>query len=237
MPVIIDIVIVAVLAVFLIVGMKKGFVQMLLPLLAIAVAILLGLALRGPVRSLLDKTSMEEKITDSASKLVQLALDKYDTDNEEVAQEEGEKAVSSTSIPGYLVEKLKAWAAKDADNVYGQDADTARIIGAKLASLAMDLIAILIVVVIAIIVILIIKAIVKKTRQLNIPVLHQLDTVGGAIFGFVLGAAILYGIAFMVGLLASCGYLTGFAEAMKKSMLGGFLYNHNLLGKLASLFK
>ena len=156
---------------------------------------------------------------------------------EELAKEDGEKAVSKTSIPGYLVEKLKAWAAKNSGDVYGEDVDTAAVIGKKAASLIVDLIAILIAAIVVIIVILIIKFIIKRTRELNVPVLHQLDTVGGALFGLALGAAILYGATFVIGVLASCGYLTDFAAAMKKSVIGGFLYDHNLVGKIAAMFK
>ena len=88
-----------------------------------------------------------------------------------------------------------------------------------------------------IIVLLIIKVIIKQTRELRIPVLHQLGSVGGAIAGVALALVILYGITFVIGLLASCGLLTNFAEAFKKSLLGGFLYNHNLIGKLVALVK
>ena len=249
MSIIIDIVIVAILLIFLIIGIKRGFLLMLLPLLSIVLAIVLGFLLKGPVRSLLDKTSMESGISSSITSLLQKALDENGGETkeagesaqneipDEVTKEEGEAAVKDSGIPKYIADIVKSWAAKNADDVYGEGTDTAAILGAKIASFAMDLIAFLIIAVIVIIILLIVKLIIKNTRQLNIPVLHQLSSVGGAIVGLALGVVILYGVAFVIGLLASCGVLTGFAESMRKSFLGGFLYNHNLIGQLVAMIK
>lgn len=242
MPIIIDIVIVAILAIFLIVGIKRGFMLMLLPLLSIVLAVVLGFALKGPVRSLLNKTPLESKIAASVTNLVQKALDKNESgeDSEaavETNKEEGEKAVKDTGIPKYIADLVKKWAANNADEVYGKSSDTAAILGSKVASFVMDLIAFLIIAILVIIVLLIVKLIIKSTRELNVPVLHQLGSLGGGIVGVVLGIAILYGVAFIIGLLASCGILTGFADALKKSFLGGLLYNRNLIGRLVALVK
>lgn len=273
MPIIIDIVIVAILAIFLIVGIKRGFLLMLLPLLSIVLAIVLGFALKGPIRSLLNKTPLESKIAASVTNLVQKALDKNDSGeaSEDVSKEsgsaenavpgeenaapgeegsetaaeaivetnkeEGEKAVKDTGIPKYIADLVRKWAANNADEVYGKSSDTAAILGSKVASFIMDLIAFLIIAVVVIIVLLIVKLIIKSTRELNVPVLHQLGSLGGGIVGVVLGIAILYGVAFIIGMLASCGILTGFADALKKSFLGGLLYNHNLIGRLVALVK
>lgn len=242
MPIIIDIVIVAILAIFLIVGIKRGFMLMLLPLLSIVLAVVLGFALKGPIRSLLNKTPLESKIAASVTNLVQKALDKNESGEASEAEvetnkEEGEKAVKDTGIPKYIADLVKKWAANNADEVYGKSSDTAAILGSKVASFIMDLIAFLIIAVVVIIVLLIVKLIIKSTRELNVPVLHQLGSLGGGIVGVVLGIAILYGVAFIIGMLASCGILTGFADALKKSFLGGLLYNHNLIGRLVALVK
>ena len=268
MSIIIDIVLVAILAVFLIVGIKRGFLLMLLPLLSIVLAIVLGFALKGPVRSLLNKTALESKISASVTNLFQKALDnneseeggeaseeiKAGADSEaqagdgeqagdesetesETTKEEGEKAVKDTGIPKYIADLVRKWAANNEDEVYGKGSDTAAILGSKVASFIMDLIAFLIIAVLVIIVLLIVKLIIKSTRELNVPVLHQLGSLGGAIVGVVLGITILYAIAFIIGLLASCGILTGFADALKKSFLGGLLYNRNLIGRLVALVK
>jgi hypothetical protein len=249
MPIIIDIVIVAVLLIFMIVGIKRGFFLMLLPLLSIVLAIILGFALKAPVRKLLDKTPLESKISASVTQLLEKTLsgngsedavkeggEENNADNE-VSKEEGEAAVKDTGIPKYIADMVKKWASGNEGNVYGEGSDTAAVLGSKIASFAVDLIAFLIIAVIVIIALLIIKLIFKKTRQLNIPVLHQLGSVGGAIAGVALGAAILYGIAFIIGMLASCGIMTGFADSLRKSFIGGFIYNHNLIGQLVALVK
>ena len=177
MSIIIDIVIVAVLLIFVIVGLKRGFLLMLLPLLSLVLAVALGFALKGPVRKLLDKTSMESGISASVTSLLNKALDVGDetkeaensggtaaetgseasgpeggeVNTEEVTREEGEAAVKETAIPKYIADMVKNWAAKNAEDVYGEGADTAAILGAKIASFAMDLIAFLIIAVIVII--------------------------------------------------------------------------------------
>ena len=240
MAIIVDLVIVAIMVIFVVVGVKRGFVLTLLPVISIVVAILLGIALRGPVRSLLDKTQMEQKISTSVENIVQKALDKVDpsksVDSEEI-EEQKEDATHSSAIPKYISETVQKWLSKSGENMFDEDTNTAKRLGTKAASLIMDLIAFLIIAVIAIIVMIIIKIIVKSTRELNIPVLHQLDSIGGGILGFVLGAAILYGVAFILGILASCGYLTSFAELVKSSLLGGFIYNRNIIGAIIAAVK
>ncbi|MBO7407710.1 MAG: CvpA family protein [Clostridia bacterium] len=260
MAIIVDLVIVAVLVIFVIVGVKRGFVLTLLPVISIVVAILLGIALKGPVRSLLDKTQLEQKIKVSVTNIAQKALDKIEPTKEAEAEggeadqsaqdgEEGqseeskqieenkEEATHASAIPKYISDTVKGWLAQAGENMFGEKTDTAERLGTKAASLIMDLIAFLIIAVIAIIIMVIVKVIVKRTRELNIPVLHQLDSVGGGILGFVLGAAILYGIAFVLGILASCGYLTSFADLVKRSLLGSFIYNRNLIGAIIAAIK
>lgn len=238
MAIIVDLVIIAVLVIFVIVGVKRGFVLTLLPVISVVVAILLGIALKGPVRSLLGRTQMEQKISTSVENIAKKALDnpKKSADAEGI-EEQKEEATHDSAIPKYISDTVKNWLAKAGENIFGEDTDTAERLGTKAASLIMDLIAFLIIAVIAIIVMLIIKVIVKRTRELNIPVLHQLDSVGGGILGFVLGAAILYGIAFVLGILASCGYLTSFAGLVKQSLLGGFIYNRNIIGAIIAAVK
>ena len=240
MAIIVDLVIIAVLVIFVIVGVKRGFVLTLLPVISVVVAILLGIALKGPVRSLLGRTQMEQKITVSVTNIAQKALDKINGSkdvNAEASEEQKKDATDASAIPKYISDTVKNWLSKAGENIFGEDTDTAERLGTKAASLIMDLIAFLIIAVIAIIVMLIIKVIVNRTRELNIPVLHQLDSVGGGILGFVLGAAILYGIAFVLGILASCGYLTSFAELVKQSLLGGFIYNRNIIGAIIAAVK
>ena len=237
MAIIVDLVIIAVLVIFVIVGVKRGFVLTLLPVISVVVAILLGIALKGPVRSLLGRTQMEQKITVSVTNIAQKALNGSKGVNAEASEEQKKDATDASAIPKYISDTVKNWLAKAGENIFGEDTDTAERLGTKAASLIMDLIAFLIIAVIAIIVMLIIKVIVKRTRELNIPVLHQLDSVGGGILGFVLGAAILYGIAFVLGILASCGYLTSFAELVKQSLLGGFIYNRNIIGAIIAAVK
>ena len=237
MAIIVDLVIIVVLVIFVIVGVKRGFVLTLLPVISVVVAILLGIALKGPVRSLLGRTQMEQKITVSVTNIAQKALNGSKGVNAEASEEQKKDATDASAIPKYISDTVKNWLAKAGENIFGEDTDTAERLGTKAASLIMDLIAFLIIAVIAIIVMLIIKVIVKRTRELNIPVLHQLDSVGGGILGFVLGAAILYGIAFVLGILASCGYLTSFAELVKQSLLGGFIYNRNIIGAIIAAVK
>ncbi len=243
MTLIIDIAIVAIVLIFVLVGLKRGFVLTLLPLLSIVLAIVLGFALKAPVRSLLDKTSLEEKITASVTGIIEKSTDKAISGNDDggersmdsLSDAEKEEVEKSTGFPKYVSDAVRDWIEKTEGEIIGHEA--AAKAAAKVASFAVDLIAFLIIVVIVILVLIIIKLIAKGTRRLNIPVLHQLDSFGGAILGFVLGVAVLYGLTFLLGVFASCGYLTGFASLVKRSFLGGFIYNRNLLGTLVSLIR
>ena len=152
MAIIVDLVIIAVLVIFVIVGVKRGFVLTLLPVISVVVAILLGIALKGPVRSLLGRTQMEQKITVSVTNIAQKALDKINGSKDVNAEEQKKDATDASAIPKYISDTVKNWLAKAGENIFGEDTDTAERLGTKAASLIMDLIAFLIIAVIAIIV-------------------------------------------------------------------------------------
>lgn len=237
MSVIIDIVIVAVLLILMIIGIKRGLLLMLLPFLGIVFAVFMGFALRAPVRALLNKTPWESNIASAISGAVEKNVDDAEPDGQEtgITEEEKDAAVKKTTIPQYIANAIKKISGTEGSDSEDK-AKVSAAFGAKAASFIMDAIAVLMTTVVILIIIFIVKLILKGTRKLNIPVLHQVDTVGGAIFGVLLGVAIFYGLAMLVSIIASSGHLTNFANAVKKSFFGGLLYNFNLFGAIASWF-
>ena len=235
---IVDVSILAIVAVFIIIGVKRGFVLTLLPLLTLALAILLGYWLRVPVKNLLAKTSLEAKIGSSVTNIVESAANKAETSIDKVESNIREKAGDSSAIPTFIVDKIHSMFEEEDTDTRGIEIseDAVAKVSAKITSVVMNIIAFLIVAVIVAIIVTVVRLIIIAARDMDIPVLHQMDSVLGGILAFLISVLVIYGIMLIFGVIFSCGGLSTVANAVNESWLGRFLYNHNLIGLFVNKF-
>lgn len=213
MAVIIDIVIVAIIALCLFLGYRRGLTGSLLKILSFVLAIVIAFILFKPVSNLVInhtnwddslKTSIEQFITEKTStpeeksSLPQVIVDYIDETMAQSVNEAKEVAIENTaqSVTNLIV-NAGVW------------------------------IAVFIIARILLIFIRFITALIAK-----LPVIKQFDKLGGILYGILEAFVILYVLLAIISFIAPMINNAEFIDALNKSFIGSMLYNNNILLKI-----
>lgn len=213
MAITIDIVIVAIIALCLFLGYKRGLTGSLLKILSFVLAIVIAFILFKPVSTLVInhtnwddslKTSIEQFITEKTStpeeksSLPQVIVDYIDETMAQSVNEAKEVAIENTaqSVTNLIV-NAGVW------------------------------IAVFIIARILLIFIKFITALIAK-----LPVIKQFDKLGGILYGILEAFVILYVLLAIISFTAPMLNNAEFINALNKSFIGSMLYNNNILLKI-----
>ena len=213
MAIIIDIVIVAIIALCLFLGYRRGLTGSLLKILSFVLAIVIAFILFKPVSNLVInhtkwddslKTSIEQFITEKTStpeeksSLPQVIVDYIDETMAQSVNEAKEVAIENTaqSVTNLIV-NAGVW------------------------------IAVFIIAGILLIFIKFITALIAK-----LPVIKQFDKLGGILYGILEAFVILYVLLAIISFIAPMINNAEFIDALNKSFIGSMLYNNNILLKI-----
>lgn len=213
MAIIIDIVIVAIIALCLFLGYRRGLTGSLLKILSFVLAIVIAFILFKPVSNLVInhtnwddslKTSIEQFITEKTStpeeksSLPQVIVDYIDKTMAQSVNEAKEVAIENTaqSVTNLIV-NAGVW------------------------------IAVFIIARILLIFIRFITALIAK-----LPVIKQFDKLGGILYGILEAFVILYVLLAIISFIAPMINNAEFIDALNKSFIGSMLYNNNILLKI-----
>ena len=213
MAIIIDIVIVAIIALCLFLGYRRGLTGSLLKILSFVLAIVIAFILFKPVSNLVInhanwddslKTSIEQFITEKTStpeeksSLPQVIVDYIDETMAQSVNEAKEVAIENTaqSVTNLIV-NAGVW------------------------------IAVFIIARILLIFIRFITALIAK-----LPVIKQFDKLGGILYGILEAFVILYVLLAIISFIAPMINNAEFIDALNKSFIGSMLYNNNILLKI-----
>ena len=213
MAIIIDIVIVAIIALCLFLVYRRGLTVSLLKILSFVLAIVIAFILFKPVSNLVInhtnwddslKTSIEQFITEKTStpeeksSLPQVIVDYIDETMAQSVNEAKEVAIENTaqSVTNLIV-NAGVW------------------------------IAVFIIARILLIFIRFITALIAK-----LPVIKQFDKLGGILYGILEAFVILYVLLAIISFIAPMINNAEFIDALNKSFIGSMLYNNNILLKI-----
>ena len=213
MAIIIDIVIVAIIALCLFLGYRRGLTGSLLKILSFVLAIVIAFILFKPVSNLVInhtnwddslKTSIEQFITEKTStpeeksSLPQVIVDYIDETMAQSVNEAKEVAIENTaqSVTNLIV-NAGVW------------------------------IAVFIIARILLIFIKFITALIAK-----LPVIKQFEKLGGILYGILEAFVILYVLLAIISFIAPMINNAEFIDALNKSFIGSMLYNNNILLKI-----
>ena len=208
MGIILDVIIIAIIALNIFICYRKGLVKLAVGLIAVLAAVILSLILYKPIsNAIIENTEIDEKIENAI-------IENFS------AETEGNAEVRYVGILDYL-EKYVDDAVNKTQNeiVY----ETAGTIAVRFVNIAV----ILAIFLVSRIVLLLLTFISDMITSL--PILKQFNEVGGVLYGAVKALLIIYvllAIAFFVV------YATGnttISDAIANSFITKFLYNHNLL--------
>lgn len=214
MGIILDIVLIAIIALNVFICYKKGLVKLAVGLIAVAAAIILALVFYKPVSNLIiENTELDENI------------EKAIINNFTSETQEGQE-VRYVSVLDYLQKYVDDAVNKTQTEIVTQ---TAGMMAVKIINVAV-LIGIFLLVRVVLLLLTFISDIIT-----SLPILKQFNDVGGVLYGAIKALLIIYIILTIVFFIMCYTSNSTIADAINSSYVTKFFYEHNLL--LNILFK
>lgn len=225
LSIIFDLIVVAVFVVCVIGGMRKGLVKSVYRIFSFALAIILSIALLQPFSKLLDSTPIAETVRSGITNSIE------NTGGEMAASIDD--TLSNLHLPSflqddistdYLINSPEDDAAEFSVSEWVADALTGKIIGVLAA------------VILFIGIKLLLSLIFHMLDALfNLPVLHGVNKMLGAVLGLINGAIIIYGLCAVLTLVSANEAMTPIMTAIEKSLVTRCFYEYNVLLNLLTI--
>ncbi len=214
MGIVVDLIIVAVMLLFIFLGYKKGLTGSLIKLLSFVIAIVLAVILYKPVGNVvIENTTIDDNIRTSLNETFGVQENKQEEKNEENVP---------SSIMNNINKEIENATDEVKTNVIDETTKTVVYVGSA------------IVIFLAVKVVLLIVSL--FTSQITkLPIIRQVDKIGGLAYGAIEGVVIVYAILAVISLTSVMWANNAVVMAIGKSTLGEMLYNNNIILNL--LFK
>ena len=210
MGIIVDIIIIAIIALSIFLGYRKGLIELAIKLCAFVIAILITLILYKPVSNLIiNTTSIDETIENS---ILEKANDVMEGEEDEELSEETNPASTEE-----LSEEIKQEARE------GLLPEAARGLSVNIVRGGV----IIILYVLVRIALRFVTALANLVAKL--PILKQFNKVGGVLYGLIKALLIIYVLLAIVFIIVCYVNNTTIAEAINSSYITKFFYDNNLL--------
>ena len=208
MGIILDIILVAIIALNIFICYKKGLVKLAVGLIAVAAEIILALILYKPVSNLIiENTEIDENIE-------QAIINNFSGDTQE------NEEVRYVSVLDYLQKYVDDAVNKTQTEIVTQ---TAGMMAVKIINVVV-LIGIFIIVRAVLVLLTFISDIIT-----SLPILKQFNEVGGILYGAIKALLIIYVVLAIVFLIICYTNNSTISEAINSSYITRFFYDHNLL--------
>lgn len=211
MGVITDLILIAIVMVFVIIGYVKGLTGSLIKLASFIVAVVLALILYKPLSNVvMQKTQIDEKIETA---IIQ-NFSKTENQNEE-------------NMPTTLVESINNKIEKETTDARNEIVEKT----AKSTTLTIMRVGTAIAIYLVVrLVLFIVSVLAKGITQL--PLLKEVDKAGGIAYGLVQGIVMVYVLLGIISLISVVWPNNPVVEAISQSYIGLILYNNNIILKL-----
>lgn len=217
MSIIIDLVIVAIIALCILIGYHKGLTGSLLKIVSFVLALIIAFILFKPVSNfIINKTDWDEN-------LEQAIKQSFLKQEEQKPEEEKTQENMSDVITNYINESVEK---------AGNEAKTA-IVESTARNVAIMIINIAVAIglfIVSRIILLFIKGLANLITKL--PVIKQCDKLGGVVYGLLQSLVIIYIALAIISFISPMINNTSFIIALQKSFIGSAMYNNNLLLKI-----
>lgn len=214
MSVIIDLIIVAVIAICIIIGYVKGLTGSLIKILSFVLSLVIAFILFVPVSNfVIENTQIDEMIMEN---IVEIVMGEKLAANDEQAKK---NETMPTAITEYINEKIEEAADDAKESIVDNTAKEVSLTIVKAGTW-------IVLFILARILLILLKLITSLIAKL--PVIKQFDKLGGIIYGLIEGLIITY---FALALISCITPMTKgtLSESINKSYIGSQMYNNNLL--------
>ena len=208
MGLIIDIVIIAILALCIIMGYKKGLINVIFNIFAFLLAIIITLVLYKPVSDIIIKnTDIQEKI--------ETAIIENTKGEENKKEEQTENGIQK------YIENTMQNAEEDAKS------KAIEVVAKNVSTKCIEIITALILFVITRIILIVLKFLTETLA--NLPIVKQCNEIGGLLYGVIKGLLIIYVILTIMFFIISLKPEGMTANLIETSYITKFLYNNNII--------
>ena len=212
MGIIVDLIIIAVVLLFIFLGYKKGLTGSLIKLLSFIIAIVVAFVLYKPVaNAVIENTVIDDNIRTTLR--ATLGVEDKTKNTEE-------------NVPSTIMDNINKEIENATDEVKENVIDQTTITIVNIGSG--------IVIFLAVRVILVLISLFAKILT-DLPVIKQVDKLGGLAYGAIEGIVIVYAVLAVISLTSVIWANNAVVTAIAKSSLGEMLYNNNIILNL--LFK
>lgn len=213
MSIIIDLIIVAILALSIFFGYKKGLTKCIIKILSFIIALVVAAILFKPVSNfVIQNTEIDDNIKEAVVNLVA-----------DDVQEDG-KVKEDSNLPNAMVNYIN----ETVENAVEEAKDSVVTVAAEgIANVAINVgvaILLFIIVRIALIFVSALSSIIT-----DLPIIKQFDKAGGILYGAIKAFVIIFVILALISLISPMIEQTGIIVAINKSFIGSILYNNNIL--------
>lgn len=217
MSIIIDIIVIAIIALCTFLGIKRGLAGCIIKIASFVLAIVIAFILYKPVSTfIVNNTIIDDKLEES---IVTILTD----DVKEDGKIEKEDTQLSEDIVNYINESLENAATQTKDNIIKTSAHQITLVIVNIGSA-------ILVFILAKIILIFVRLITKFITDL--PIISQIDKTGGLIYGIIEGFIIVWLILAIISFTSPLIEDTLIIDGIKNSFLTNILYNNNLLLKI-----
>ena len=209
---IVDIIILAIIILSIILGRHKGLTVCLVNFFSLIIALVVALMAYKPISNHLYETSIGENLKQVIKQNIPMSEEDFQ--------------VSDDSI---LPEGIKNYINTQTQNVNTTKDEAIENVSTELSKEVINIVSFVIVFVVVRLALLVVKIVSKIITKL--PILKQIDHLGGAIVGAVEGIIIVYFIFAIISTMSPIFKNTKVLEQINDSYVGKMMYNNNIIMK------
>lgn len=208
MGILMDLIIIAILVLSIIMGYKKGLINVVFNILAFFIALIATIILYRPVANIIiNNTEIDDKI-------------KFAIINNTTEEKQSEESSSNTGMQKYIEDAIKNTADEAKSQVIETVANTVSI-------RAVEILTSIILFIVIRAVLIVLKVFTQAIA--NLPLIKQFNELGGVVYGIAKGLIIVYIILTIMYFVVSINGKGNIAEAINNSYITKILYNNNII--------
>lgn len=208
MGILMDLIIIAILVLSIIMGYKKGLINVVFNIFAFFIALIATIILYRPVANIIiNNTEIDDKIKSAII-------------NNATEEKQSEESSSNTGMQKYIEDAIK----NTADEAKSQVIETV----AKTVSIrAVEILTSIILFIVIRAVLIVLKVFTQAIA--NLPLIKQFNELGGVVYGIAKGLIIVYIILTIMYFVVSINGKGNISEAINNSYITKILYNNNII--------
>lgn len=208
MGILMDLIIIAILVLSIIMGYKKGLINVVFNIFAFFIALIATIILYRPVANIIiNNTEIDDKIKSAII-------------NNTTEEKQSEESSSNTGMQKYIEDAIKNTADEAKSQVIETVANTVSI-------RAVEILTSIILFIVIRAVLIVLKVFTQAIA--NLPLIKQFNELGGVVYGIAKGLIIVYIILTIMYFVVSINGKGNIAEAINNSYITKILYNNNII--------